>query len=413
MQVSGPYWFIIQISIIIIVSYIFNRISDKTNIPSVILLIGLGMILQMEFVYLEVKKINLFPILEVLGIVGLILIVLEASLDLKLKKENKWLIIKSLAIAFISGIITAGTIASIFMFVLDFSFKISLIYAIPLSIMSSAIVIPSIESLPKKKKEFMIYESTFSDILGIMFYYFTIQSMDISNLSHLTFSIIANIGGTIIVSITISYIIIFVFQNIKAEVKLFLLISVLMLFYSIAKIFHISALLIILVFGLVLNNTELFFSGRLKKHLKTSAIENIYKNFRLITLESSFVVRTLFFVVFGLVISIAELFSWQVAGLSIIIIVVIFIIRYLILKLILKQNFFPELFIAPRGLISILLFFAIPQEFRNESFESGILLFIILISSILMTVVLIRNSKIIKLDKEEKRIDDMIRNNSK
>ena len=54
---------------------------------------------------------------------------------------------------------------------------ISLVYAVPLSIVSSAIVIPSVGSLMPEKKEFMIYEGTFSDILGIMFFYFLVENV--------------------------------------------------------------------------------------------------------------------------------------------------------------------------------------------------------------------------------------------
>jgi Kef-type K+ transport system membrane component KefB len=45
-----------------------------------------------------------------------------------------------------------------------------IVYAVPLSIMSSSIVIPSLHPLTRAKKEFLIYEASFSDILGIMIF---------------------------------------------------------------------------------------------------------------------------------------------------------------------------------------------------------------------------------------------------
>src|SRR6201999_1299095 len=49
-----------------------------------------------------------------------------------------------------------------------------IVYAIPLSIMSSSIVIPSLHHLTETKQEFLVYEASFSDILGILvFNYFT------------------------------------------------------------------------------------------------------------------------------------------------------------------------------------------------------------------------------------------------
>jgi len=412
MQITGSYGFIIQISILIIISYFFNRLSKKTNIPSVLMLIALGLFLQLEVFYLQIKELNLFPILEVLGIVGLILIVLEAALDLKLTKQQMPIIRNAFFIAFFSGLITALLITYLFVYSFGFDFKIALIYAIPLSIMSSAIVIPSINMLSHEKKEFMIYESTFSDILGIMFYYFTLQALDSNSATQLSLSIVGNIVLTIVISLIVSYLIILVFQNINTEVKLFLLIAVLMLFYSLAKLFHISALLIILVFGLVLNNTEVFFFKKIKKYLKTEAVQDITAKFKLLTLESSFIVRTLFFVVFGLVISLAELYNWKVLFLSLVIIAIIFSLRYISLRLFLKKDFSPELFIAPRGLISILLFFAIPENLRTQNFESGILLYIILITGIIMTISLIIYSKNQAILKEEDELNNIIKNGS-
>ena len=50
-------------------------------------------------------------------------------------------------------------------------------------------------------------------------------------------------------------------------------------------------------------------------------------------------------------------------------------------------------YLAPRGLITILLFFAIPKEFQNENFNSGILLYTIIVSCIIMAVALVKDGK--------------------
>ena len=93
MEVINPYIAIIGISLIIILSYFFNIISQKTNVPSVLMLIVLGILMKqgMNFIGISAGK-QLFSLLELLGIVGLIMIVLEAALDLHLTKE-KWPII--------------------------------------------------------------------------------------------------------------------------------------------------------------------------------------------------------------------------------------------------------------------------------------------------------------------------------
>ena len=88
MEVFNSYLFIIAVSVIIILSYFFNILSKKTNVPSVLLLILTGVLIKLGMSFFDIKSINLFPVLEVLGIVGLIMLVLEAALDLELKKEK-------------------------------------------------------------------------------------------------------------------------------------------------------------------------------------------------------------------------------------------------------------------------------------------------------------------------------------
>ena len=393
----NPYWLIIAGSLIIVFSYLFNLISQKTSIPSVLLLITTGIIIQLVLKYSGQELPDLNLLLEVLGIIGLIMIVLEASLDLKLGKEKKTLIWKSFGLAFFSLFLTAGIISVIFMLVFQADFNVALLYAIPLSIISSAIVIPSTETLEAVKKEFMIYESTFSDILGIMVFYFIITASESHSGGEFGLHVVLNLAETILMSFAISYLLIFVFQKIRSELKLFLLIAVLILLYSIAKLLHLSSLLLILVFGMVLQNRNIFFPGKFKKLLDEKTLGNISNNFKIITLESAFVVRTFFFVIFGLSISLASLASFKIFLISTLILGVIYISRFLIFKLLRMKSILPELFLAPRGLITILLFYAIPQELKMTGFDPGILLFIIIASSLAMTLSLVKFKKRINL----------------
>ncbi|PCH69808.1 MAG: sodium:proton exchanger, partial [Bacteroidetes bacterium] len=72
---------------------------------------------------------------------------------------------------------------------------------------------------------------------------------------------------------------------------------------------------------------------------------------------------------------------------------IIYAIRFLFLKSFLRRDFRTLLYIAPRGLVTILLFFTIPHEFQVEEFDSGILLFTILATSIIMTFSLFNDKK--------------------
>ncbi|SNS69755.1 sodium/proton antiporter, CPA1 family [Ekhidna lutea] len=404
------YYIIIAASLIIILSYLFNMVSDKSSIPSVLLLILLGVVGRELIGLLGVEKERILEIfsririLEVLGTLGLILIVLEAALELKIAKDKLKLISKSFIIALSGLILCMFAIATILIFSFkEMDWSTALIYATPLSILSSAIVIPSVVNLNEKDEEFHIYESTFSDILGIMIFYFLVElgssTSNVMVLGDFTFGLVV----TIVLSIILSYVLIYVFQNLETKVKLFLMIGVLFLLFSIGKLMHLSSLLIILVFGLILNNYKLFFVGRLKKYLRPMAIENIRETFLMITIESAFVVRTFFFVIFGFSIALSTLLDIKVAIISAAILIVIYVTRVVSFLPYKHENLRRAISIAPRGLITLLLFYSIPDEFIFEGFKSGILLFIIIVTSLVMTSGLVKKDK--KNDEEISEVE--------
>ncbi len=391
MEILTSYNLIIAASVILILSFFFGELSRKTNIPSVLMLIILGIVLKFGLDAVGgAESINFFPILELLGIVGLIMIVLEAALELELKREKSIPIAKAFGIAFI-GLMLSIWVAALILheFIPDMSMEAAWLYATPLSILSSAIIIPSVSGLSDTKKEFHIYESTFSDILGIMVFYFLTGQMDAAEHSSGIIGFGGNVILTVILSLIASYLIVLVFQKIKTHTKLFLLIAVLLLLYAIGKKMHLSSLIIILVFGLLIANMPLFFQGRLRKWLHLEKAKHIYEGLHVITMETAFVVRTFFFVIFGITISLASLASMNVAMISGLIILSIYIIRFVILRIFVGKDIVPQLFIAPRGLITILLFYAIPQNARVAGFEAGILLFIIIVTSLIMTAAMI------------------------
>ncbi len=385
-MISGNTYFdIIAICSIVVISYTLGWISKLTKIPSVLLLIVVGIGLQFLLKELQINiSGNVFDLLQLLGVVGLIMIVLEAALDLKLTADKRPLIIKSFFIALFALIGSSAAITWLFIYFMQYDYYTALVYAIPLSIMSSAIIIPSVSRLAPKKKEFMIYESTFSDILGIMLFYFVIGSDENARASELISEVSINIALTIGLSVLASYLLVLLFQRITEDARLFLLISVLILLYAIGKIFHLSSLIVILVFGLTLSNYQLFFFGKLRSLIDPKVLNRINKEFHLVTLESAFIVRTFFFVVFGMTLELQSLLNVNTAIISVSVIVALYVVRFICLRPFMK-SVLPELFLAPRGLITVLLFFAIPPVFQQESFSSGILLYSILISGIIMT----------------------------
>tara|TARA_B100001758_G_C18254234_1_gene527457 strand:+ start:1 stop:933 length:933 start_codon:yes stop_codon:yes gene_type:complete len=269
----------------------------------------------------------------------------------------------------------------------------ALLCTIPLSILGSAVILPSVDDVEKEKREFIIYESTFSDIIGIVAFY-TVLTISVSSSNEgLSFDIFSNLFLTVVFSLFISYILISVFQNIKGHTKLFLLIAVLLLLYAVGKMFHLSSLIIILIFGLMLSNYRVFFRGGLVRLLDEEKVESVLHNMRIITAESAFVVRTFFFIIFGWSVFLGSLLSLKVIATGVLILVIIYLVRAVTLFVFNGKDIALELFLAPRGLVTILLFFAIPEELALEASFQGVLLFVVLISCIIMAWSLISYKK--------------------
>ena len=399
MIVLDTYTLIILFALTIIVSYFFNLYSKKSGVPSVLMLIGLGIIINLLFSVFSINPPNLNSSLQFLGVIGLILIVLEAALDLKILKEKFGVIFKSFLVSVLALFLTSCISAYFLNFLIsDLVFVECLLYTIPLSILSSAIILPSLDLLSDSRKEFMVYESTFSDIVGIVGFYAVLGFVGSSDPEGVLPKTFLSLFTTILLSVAISYVLIYVFQNIRSHGKLFLLIAVLLLLYSIGKLFHLSSLIMIMIFGVILNNYKMFFGGSLRDFIIEDRVENVLSSFKLITVESAFVVRTFFFLIFGLTISLSSLLNIKSLLYGVVLIAIIYLVRALVL-LFFNRSFSiksvsPELFLAPRGLITILLFFSIPESISPSSVNfDGILLFVILASCLIMSWGLIKEKR--------------------
>ena len=404
LDVLSTYHYIIIFASIIIISYFFNSFSKSSGIPSVLMLIALGMIIGFY-----VPWQNKFSfILEVLGTVGLILIVLDGALGLKLLKNKVFIIFKS----FLVSVVTLGGTSYFAALFLNEFFKIdlyiSLLLTVPLSILSSAILLPSIGSVEENKREFLIYESTFSDIVGIIVFYTVLGLLNPANEKAGAYGfIIGDLLGTTAFSIVVSYFLIYVFQKLKGQAKLFLLISVLMILYAFGEMLNLSSLIIILMFGLILNNYKLFFRGFLFKLIDNEEKTlGIIEDFKTVTLESAFVIRTFFFILFGWSIQLGDLFNLNSFIIGAAIVFIIFLVRSITLFLFSRtvkiNEITPELFLAPRGLLTILLFYAIPKDFLGSAINfEGVFLYVIIICSLIMTWALINEKKRLEIQEQE------------
>ena len=385
------YWALIAASVVIVLSYFFNALAGKTNIPSVLMLIVTGFMISL---FIEFDEENLRPVLEILGTVGLVMIVLEAALDIHLEKGKAGLLGKSFLVALLLLLLTTLGIAFVIRFFYEVDRIQAVIYAIPLSIMSSAIIIPSVTKLVEETKEFLIVEAAFSDILGIMLFYFVLDTINLDGAGAVSLHISQNLLITLIIAMVFGYLIIILIPKVAGDVKLFLPIAVLMLLYAVGKLFHLSSLIFVLIFGLMLNNIQLFFGGFLKSFINTEVYDDLLSEIKLITLESSFLIRTFFFIVFGMSITLDGFNQISAFVISILSLAIMYLLRWGALKVIAPKQMLPGLFVAARGLITILLFYSIPEEHQIPDFSLAVLFLIIICSNLIMMYGLIKNGNV-------------------
>lgn len=379
--------------LLIIFSYIFDSIAKKTKFPSVILLMFTGMLFRLgvDF-YGAVELTFLDQLIPVIGTLGLILIVLEGALELDINRKKIPVILKGFLAAFIILVVNIIGLSLLFEKVLLLEGTTTVVYAIPLSIISSAVAIPSASGLLNKDKEFVVYESTFSDILGIMaFNYALTQYQNDAPLIGIQplFSLGVQIIGVIAISIAITYFLFQLLQQIEQHIKFFLILALLVLVYAFGKYFHLPALVTIFIFGLFLKNVSSLLPQFLQKHLDIEKTHQGLHEFHILTAESTFLVKTFFFLFFGFSISFGQFDSVMPLFYGVLILGVMVGVRYLYFLLTqFKIKPGPLLYMSPRGLISILLFLQIKDvDFIPTTLliDERVLLVVILLSMFVMT----------------------------
>lgn len=381
---------IITICLLLLLAYIFDISSALTKIPSVILLLLLGWLVKQTVELFSIHIPDLNPLLPILGTIGLILIVLEGSLELELNKSKLAVIKKSSLNALIPMFALAFLFAFAFQFISQASYKIALVNAIPFCVISSAIAIPSVRNLSEFNKEFIIYESSLSDIFGVLFFNFIALNEIINTQSFGNFSL------QLLLIIVISFIAVlglsFLLSRIKHHITFTPIILIVILIYAVSKVYHLPGLIFILVFGLFLGNLDELKRFNWIEKLRPEKLDKEVKKFKEITTEATFLIRALFFLLFGFLMEAKEILNPETIPWATGIVLSIILVRWIALKFS-KLPSSPLLFVAPRGLITILLFLAILPEQSISIVNKSLIIQSIILSVLVMMLGLMTAKK--------------------
>ncbi len=392
---------IITICTLLLIAYVFDLTSSKTRIPSVILLLLLGWVVRQVSALIDVTIPDLSALLPILGTIGLILIVLEGSLELEFNHSKSPMVLKTFLMALLPMLALAFSVAALFHYYGHFSFKFCLANAIPICVISSAVAIPSVRNLNSFNKEFIIYESSLSDIIGVLFFNFitlndsitahSFGSFGIELLLMTAISFIATVGLAVLLN------------KIAHPIKFVPIILLVILIYAIAKQYHLPSLLFIMLFGLFLGNLDELKSLKWINKLKPDELNKEVHKLKELTVEITFLVRALFFLLFGYLIETSEILNIDSLAWALIVVAFIFIIRTVTLKL-LRLPIMPLLFIAPRGLITILLFFSIPVAQNIPLVNKSLIIQVIILTAFIMMFGLMATKKDMNENAEEKAL---------
>ncbi len=358
----NAYAVLIFLSALVIFSYLFDLFAKRTSLPSVLLLLLLGMAMRPMFQRSGINLPDVSLLLPALGSVGLILIVFEGGLDLVYERSKYALIRKAFVSALVLLLVTSAAIAALRVYTTGATLQACVANAIALSVISSAVAIPSVAKLERETREFVVYESSFSDILGIVRFNFVVSNTSYGPwaFGHLALELV----GVLVLSAIFSMALLGLMGRITHHVKFFLVLSILVLVYAVGNTFHLSTLVVVLGFGMFLANTAHVPVAWFRKHFLYSGFKGDLDQMYQLSRESAFLLRTFFFVLFGYSMvpdELRNLVMLQRAGL---ILLITFALRGLFLKGNLRPPLRPLIYVTPSGLISILLLLSLPPELR-------------------------------------------------
>lgn len=387
---------IITLCSLLLIAYVFDLTSSLTKIPSVLLLLLLGWLVRQGSEFMAIQIPDLTKLLPFLGTIGLILIVLEGSLELGFDKSKKMIITKSFFLALLPMLLLAFFMAGMFHYLGEnLSFKDCLTNAIPICVISSSVAISSVRNLSSGDKEFIIYESSLSDILGVLFFNFIARNnvINMHSTIHFTLQLLLIAVISFVATLGLSYLL----SKIEHNIKFVPIILLIILIYGISEIYDLPALIFILLFGLFLGNLDELKQFKWIQILRPRELNKEVRKFKELIVEITFLIRALFFLLFGYLMEKSAILNPETILWAVGIVIAIFLFRILLLRL-LKLPISPLLFVAPRGLITILLFLAIPVTQVIPFVNISLVIQVIILTALVMMIGLMATTKNIPTD---------------
>ncbi|MFA5763646.1 MAG: cation:proton antiporter [archaeon] len=419
----------LTLGLVIFAGYFSLSLFKKTKISEIIILLIIGLFIGpisslAGFGFLGPDELLLFEnFLPFFASFALIMILFEGGLQLNFFKTLKALpesFIFTLVVFLTNMILTIGVLWLLGAAgLLPFNLLLAIFIAAVIGGTSSAVIIPIIKNTSAKEetKTLLGLESALTDALCVITAIavgeiFLIGSVSIETVFG---GILANFSTAAILGFIVGILWLKILAFLQGRQYEYLItFAALLMLYSLVQVFGGNGAIAVLIFGIVLGNSEDI--TQMLRITKRSVDTNI-KSFQS---EISFLVKTFFFVYLGLLFKL-EFLNPAVIVISLAIIIIIFISRYLVSSLLKKINPIYTMdqmlisFMSARGLaaavlvslpISMGLDKAVPLVFSTATMSqlSAIAFIVIFGSNVLTTIgiFITENGKPVTSIKEER-----------
>jgi len=372
---------ILAASGLLLLAYALEHLGHRFRLPSVVLLIVVGLIARQVLDALGLHYHWVDPIVPVIGTLGLILIVLEGALDLRVTRERAGLIVTAAAASLAGFLASLAAFGAMFRFLLNFDLDIAILAAIPFAVISSAVAIPAAAGLADKPREFIVYESSLSDILGVLVFYAWVSGE--GSFGEFTSDLLGGGAFSLIAALAAGLALFYFINQIVGHVRFLPLLAGLVFLYAIGKALHMSPLIVVLVCGLIINNPHLVTWHEKLRGIKNDSYEQTLHEFKGLVAELTFAMKSFFFLLLGYWTDVRTMLSVRAWLVAIAGIAFIIASRWLILVVLRQRGLRQLIWIAPRGLITVLLFLSARDSGKLDDFPFGAVMLVVLATAAL------------------------------
>jgi NhaP-type Na+/H+ or K+/H+ antiporter len=365
----------------VLLSYWYMHLARRWRVPSVMLLLFTGLAARMATHATETTVVVPPELISVLGTAGLVLIVLEGALDLELAPGRRVFLLRTFGTAALGIALTTLAIGWLLASIFGLSPVLALLAAAPFGVISSAVAIPSAEALDREGREFVVYESSWSDIMGVMLFNALLVA---AAGGAAALNLVGGGFAVLAIGVVLALGMYWLVGHLEGNVKFIPLLFALILLYAAADAMHLSPLLMVLVLGLTLNNAHLLRRIGWLQRLHNEAFERELERFKHLTSELTFLVRTFFFLLLGYVTDVKTLVEPRAWAYAIAISAIVFAVRWPALRLAGGEHGRQAFWIAPRGLITVTLFFNLPAAV-SQVLPPATLVLVVIITGVAMS----------------------------